>query len=439
MLSGYLDSSGPHAVHHLVDSLRLPFVPWLENDRQQAAGLIGPYAGAGTRDVQHVLYVRFRRQESHGPVRHLPGAFDGCPFGQFQFHGEVTLIFLRHETAGHESVHHPDADHDDSESGKHTPRVFQRRADHTTVEAVACGQSEINPPEETVFAAGARFQEKRTHDRAERQRHDRGDHYRYGDRDRELAVELSRDPGQEAYRHENGAEYQRHGDERPSQILHRFFCRFARGKVLFVHDAVHVLHHHDGVVHHDADGQNQSQQRQHIQREPEKHHHAEGADQRDRHGHNGNDRCAPALQREVNDQNHQQQGLEQRAVNVMDRLRNIRGHVERDVVGDALGKTQADLFHRLPDRFGDLHGVRSRQHVDVQYGGVPAVYAALGIVGRGFERDTRYVAQPDDRAVRIRPDYDLLELTDRRKTALSGDGDRDVHAFHRRLSQHAGG
>ena len=104
----------------------------------------------------------------------------------------------------------------------------------------------------------------------------------------------------------------------------------------------------------------------------------------DRHGHNGNDRCAPALQREVNDQNHQQQGLEQRAVNAdRDRLRGIYAVRcrKRDVVGDALG----DLRRSLPSSPGPdsatCMAFCARQHVDVQYGGVPACsHAALGIV-----------------------------------------------------------
>ena len=49
--------------------------------------------------------------------------------------------------------------------------------------------------------------------------------------------------------------------------------------MLLFHNAFHILHHHNGVVHHDTDGQYESQQCQHIQRETEDQHETESTDQ----------------------------------------------------------------------------------------------------------------------------------------------------------------
>ena len=67
--------------------------------------------------------------------------------------------------------------------------------------------------------------------------------------------------------------------------------------MLLVHDTLHVLHYNDGVVHHGADGQNQTQQCHQIERKSECKHHTERTDERNGYGDDGNKRRTPALQR----------------------------------------------------------------------------------------------------------------------------------------------
>ena len=405
---------GAHALHHLAQAIRIAVAPRFEDHGQLAARLIGAHAGTRTRHVEHVLHVGIVHQKLDGPVGHLARTLDSRPFGQLQLHGEIALILLRHEALGHQTVHQPDADQHDAEGGQHAPRVLQRPSNHPAVESVARRQSEIDAAENPVFLFPAfGFEEKRTHHGAERQRHDRRNDHRHGDRNGELAVELARDSRKEAHRDEHGAQHERHGDQGAAQAAHRLFGRLVRRKALLVHDAVHVLDHHDGVVHHDADGENQSQQRQHVEREAEDEHHAEGADQRNGHRHDRDERRAPALERKEDHQNHQQQRFEKRPVDVVDRLGNVGGHVERNLIADSLREIRADLLHDLLDRSGDLHGVGAGKHVDIQDGGVPAVDTALGAVGGGFERNARHVLQTDDRTVGIGPHDDILEFADR--------------------------
>ena len=70
------------------------------------------------------------------------------------------------------------------------------------------------------------------------------------------------------------------------------------------------LHHHDRVVHDQADGQHEAEQRQRVDREPEQRKEHERADQRDRHRQQRNQRRAPALQEDEDDEDHEHQRLD---------------------------------------------------------------------------------------------------------------------------------
>ena len=68
--------------------------------------------------------------------------------------------------------------------------------------------------------------------------------------------------------------------ELPISSIERIVASFG-DEVVLRHVALDVLDHHDGVVDHHADGQDQAEQRQHVDREAQRQHADEGADQRD--------------------------------------------------------------------------------------------------------------------------------------------------------------
>ena len=80
----------------------------------------------------------------------------------------------------------------------------------------------------------------------------------------------------------------------------------------------------------------------------------------------------------------------------MDGLRDVGGHVERNVVGHAVREALADLGHLRLDLVGDLHGVSSGKHKDVHHCGVAGVDAALGVVRLGLKRDPGHIPEADD-------------------------------------------
>ena len=69
--------------------------------------------------------------------------------------------------------------------------------------------------------------------------------------------------------------------------------------------AINVLHHHDGVVDHEADRDRERHQRQIVEAEIEQIHRGERAEQRQRHRDARNERRPEIAQEQQNDQHHE--------------------------------------------------------------------------------------------------------------------------------------
>ncbi|CDA21726.1 uncharacterized protein BN496_01616 [Bacteroides sp. CAG:144] len=94
----------------------------------------------------------------------------------------------------------------------------------------------------------------------------------------------------------------------------------------------------------------------------------------------------------------------------MYRLRDVSGHVEGYLVSETFWEIMAYLLHCRLDALGNLHGIGSGEHVYVQYGGIPSVDTALGIIGGGFEGDASYITQTDNGPVGVGPHDNVFEL-----------------------------
>ena len=259
--------------------------------------LIAAQSGRRPRHIEHILHVGKAHQVLHRTIRHTTRPFERRPFGKFQLDGEIALVLLGHETLRRDAVHQPDADEQDAEGRQHPPRMAQAAADSPLVDRIAAPQPVVDTPEQLGFAASVvGAQEVGAHHRTERQRHDGGDNDRHGDRNGELPVELPRDAGQEAHRHEDGAQHERHGDERAAERRHGLLGRLVGRQPFLFHDALDVLYDDDGIIYDDTDGENQSQKGEHIEGESENEHESECSDQGNRYGYNGNQRCTPTLQ-----------------------------------------------------------------------------------------------------------------------------------------------
>jgi hypothetical protein len=333
---------------------------------------------------------------------------------------QVVLVLRRHEALRHAAeAEHRQADETDVEHHRRE-RHAQHARDRPGVQLGRLREEAVEaaeePPEQEVGAAlqaiagrAVRAQQPRRQRRAERQRVERRDHRRDGDGQRELAVELSAQAADERRRHEHRAQDQGDGDDRPRHLVHRL----ARGldrRQPELDVPLHVLHHHDGVVDDDADGEDEAEERERVEREAERQHDGERADQRHRHGDERNDRRAPRLQEHHHDDHDQQDGLEQRHDDGADRLADEERRVVDDAVLDAVGERLLQAFHDLIDLRRGLERVRPGplRHADRDRRLV--VEQAAQRVQVGAELDAADVAQARDLPFRRRPHHDPGEL-----------------------------
>ena len=253
---------------------------------------------------------------------------------------------------------HPD---DEGEEHDHEHRVLHHPGDDAHVDLGHALERPVEPAVEPVrplVAAGP--QPRRALDRLQGERVERADDRGGGDDERELAEDLPGDAGQEGGGQEDRDQRQGDAHHRAGELFHGPDGRFlGRHPLLDVVGA--VLHDDDGVVHHDADGQDQGEQGHQVHGEAESGHGDEGADDGDRHGGGGNQHAAEVLQEEEDDHEHQHARDEQGAVDGGDGFPDEERGVVPDRVLHALGELLAHLGHGLVDAIGDLDGVGARQ------------------------------------------------------------------------------
>ncbi len=134
-------------------------------------------------------------------------------------------------------------------------------AANAALEAVgAAVEGAVEPAEEAFFLVmGIAFgllQQGGAQRRGEDQRHQNrkahAEHDGYG----ELLVDDAGRTAEEGHGHEHRRQHQADAHQRSLDLAHGFARGFQRCQPLLVHQALDVLHHHDGVVHQQADGQN---------------------------------------------------------------------------------------------------------------------------------------------------------------------------------------
>ncbi len=193
-----------------------------------------------------------------------------------------------------------------------------------------------------------RFQQDRRHCGRKGQRVDRRDHCRHRNRHRELVIELPGDPRNKGGWHEDGDQDQRRPDDGALHFVHRagggVACAHPFGDVPF-----NILDHHNGVIDHDANGEDQTKQREQVQRVAKRQHDREGPDQRDRDGEQRDDCGAPALQKDDNDEHDEHNRLKDRLVDGIDRCFDELRRIVDDAILQPRGEILRHVIHRRDD------------------------------------------------------------------------------------------
>ena len=182
----------------------------------------------------------------------------------------VSLVFQRHEGGRIDRKGGCRQADDDEENTNHRPRALHHPAHDADVAFLHRAVDSIEAPIKPVHLSilGHRPQIQRALRRLQRQRIDGADDRRGRNHQRKLAKHLPRDPRQKRRRQKHRGQHQGDSQHRPGQLAHRLDRRILGSQTL-LDIAGGVLDDDDGVVDHDADGQDQGEERHQIHREAE--------------------------------------------------------------------------------------------------------------------------------------------------------------------------
>ena len=127
-----------------------------------------------------------------------------------------------------------------------------------------------------------------------------------------------------------------------------------------------VFQHHDGVVHHEAHGKDDCQQREVVDAVVAQVHYYKGNDDGDGQRQAGDDGGGNIPQEDEDHQHHQHDGEQEGELDLVDRVADRDGAVVECVQPDGGGDLLAQLRQQLADAVDQLHGVGARLAVDGQ-------------------------------------------------------------------------
>ena len=290
---------------------------------------------------------------------------------------------------------------------------------------VACFNAVVDAVEAAIqpiasLARHRRSQPQRALGRLQGCRIDRADQRRRRDDQRKLRVHAPARAGEEGGRHEYRHQHQRDADDRPEQLVHCLDgSRAARQPRLDV--ARRTLDDHDRVVDDNADCQHHREQAREIDRETERRHRGEGADDRHRHRRRRHQDGPPVLHEQDNYEQHENSGLDQRLVDLVDRGPDRLRRIERDRVGQPRRKRARQLGHLGVDTVRGGQGIGLGRLEDFDPGRSLAVQLEPLPIGLGAQLDARDVLQPGNAAV-VGLDDNLAEFLGLLQAAADIDG-----------------
>ena len=284
------------------------------------------------------------------------------------------------------------------------------------------------------------------HHRGERKRDHRRDQDGHGQGHGKFAEQPSDHVAheQQGNQHGNQREGERHDGE--ANLRRTTQGRLQRG-FAFLDVTADVFDHDDGIVHHESCGNRQRHQGQVVDAVVAKVHHAQGADQGQRHGDAWNEGGAQIAQEQIDHQHHQCHRETEFECHVLDRSPDGGGAVADHLQVHSTRERGLELRQQGLDMVCHADHVRTRLALDVDnHGSMGAIPGRELVVLGGFDH-AGDVAQPDGRAIAEGYDhravflrrFDLVVGIDGRcperavETALGdvgiGIGDGSAHVF----------
>ena len=244
--------------------LRLfPFFPRLQGNEEKAA--IGVGDAAQHVHAHHggdVLHPRGVGHDLLDLAADFAGALQGGSVGQLHPGIHISLVLFREETAGQSPSQKAGESRHQNQKEEAHPRLPDKSPAPTDIAVGGAAEDIIEPAVEAAKRAPGflfRLEEHGRQGWGQSQSVEGGNDDGDGDGDGKLLIKPAGDAGNEDGGNEDRGQRQGRGHHRPGDLLHGLqgglFGRHALPDVM-----LHGLHHHDGVVHHDADGQDQPHQ-----------------------------------------------------------------------------------------------------------------------------------------------------------------------------------
>ncbi len=362
-----------------------------DRDDEGAAGL-AVLAHDGDYVVDHAIFPIGRDQAldlGHGGVgeaeRRAGRRLDGDE--------EDAAVLIRGQLRRQILVERPRHPRECCGYGEDDQRCADRARQHDAVTPRQPPRRAVDDPREAALVHPWLQHEARDH-RTERERHEC--RQRHGDRQRdaELAEELADLALQERQRHEDRDQdgRSRHDGE---EHLVRAGARGLLRVVTFFHPPLDVLEHNDGVVHHEADGEDQREECQDVDREANDRNPRAGAKKRDGNRHSRHDGRADGGEEEVDHRDHDRHRDGERRQNLPDRVSDEVGVVRRDPKLGATRKRRRNRLDFVVHGGRDGQGIGRRLPEDAETDGGLAVGAKVAVVALGPDLDAGDVAERD--------------------------------------------
>ncbi|MNS93646.1 hypothetical protein D3C72_1278310 [compost metagenome] len=239
------------------------------------------------------------------------------------------------------------------------------------------------------------LQERRAERRRERQGEEAGEQDRHHHGQAELLVDDADGAREEGHGHEHGRQHQRDADDRAGNLAHRLAGGLLGRQMLFRHDALDILNDDNRVIHQNADGENHGEHGQNVDRETRDIHDGAGAEQRHGHYQCRNDRVADILQENEHHHEDEDDGLEQRVNDLLDRNLDEGAGVIGNFVFQTRREIPRQLLHRGANALGGLQRIAGGRKLYADSSARLAVQAAREVIAFAAHFHTRDIAQPD--------------------------------------------
>ena len=396
------------------DSPRAALAPGFQDrDHQPAIRFLRAGDDAVARYADDIGDAGRLAQHGADRVDHAVRALQGGAIRQLHVQEEIALIFGRQEGRGC----HPEEEvgrAEDDEEADHGDQQLARQKSHRIAIAVACVVEAAVEDLEADEAGWLRTpQHESAERRAQRQGIDRGDDDGDRNRRRELAVERAGHTRDEPHRCEDRDQDERGRHHRAGDFRHRLLGRLGHREVwILIQIAGHVLHHHDGVINHQGNGEHDGEEVDRVGGIAEHVEDGEDANERDRYGDGRDDGCPPVLQEEEHHRHDKHQGDGEGPQDLLD----IRAHEVRRVVDDGvfhpLREFARHAGHGLLHLRGDGEGVGGRRLIHRQCCRREIIELRARVVLLRCKLHAGDVEEVHDAAAGVRPDDNILELLD---------------------------